>query len=323
MENKEQMSSELQQLLNELHPEQIEKSEYYRKVYEQILAIFDQMSTEEITEAVNNTNFGITMWLSHNVPFKIAQKIQPAREVKAAEEVSDFIKACNSEKALNYILSRRKDEIEMLLINACAFSRWTPQQINKKELNKCIRLLEEIIYDPDCARSDTFKYEKVQSALIKNKYYKTVDVDDDAICEYIIGENGVRQKFDKAILAKGNGFAELAQEERLENKILMTIDFAVNYSKTTEFTYDDAFELFVRDFLGEQIFDSTISGMPVRTVVKNVAPYIHTRYCEINNRALGSYKDRGDIVKTHIITEMFLQDIESKRKSYTETPSTK
>ena len=285
--------------------------------------ILRKLSVEEVLTLIDDLNFGICGRLAPFYGEDVVEKIQAARKLYANNEVQNFVEKYNSGKVVEYLAGKRENSISWLRDDFLADAyEMMSEDSDTSIFANYYDLLDGILqdfteYDFD-SRMRPY-YDKLKQLAVDCGYYTFAAVDDDAICDYLIAENGVRSKCDSAILSDGKGFKEIAETESVDNKVLMAVDFAINHDKTTGFLYDDALDTFVDDFLSTEILDSSILGMPVRQVIKESAPYVYFRFCERHNVPYERFNDRGDLVKLNTLSEMFVQDVESKRDSLTDS----
>lgn len=291
--------------------------------------ILRKLSVEEVFTLIDDLNYRNCGWLAPYYGEDVAEKVHAAQELYAKNEVEKFIAKYNSGKVVEYLAKKRHRSISLLRGFLDDAYKMLPEDSDTSIFDNYYGLLDEVLDDFAVYDFDSWSrpsYKKLKKLAVECGYYTFAAVDDDAICEYLIAENGVRSKCDSAVLSEGKGFKEIAETESIDNKVLMAVDFAVNFGKTQGFLYDDALDTFVDDFLSTEILESSILGMPVKQVIEESAPYVYFRFYERHNSVpYDKFNDRGDLVKLNILSEMFSENVESKRDCFLSpvTPSTK
>lgn len=279
--------------------------------------ILRKLSIEEIATLINGFNYSYCGMIANLFVEDAVDKVHAAQDLYAKREVESFIANYNSGKAVEYFVGKTASDISMLkcfLIGAAE----EQENFDTSNFDNYFAFLDEItsgFKKYDYYFNGRPNYDTLKKAAVKCGYYNYAVVDDDEICDYLIEENGARNKFDIAVLSGGQGFKEIEKTESIDNKVMMAVDFAVNYAKTEGFLYDEALDLFVDDFLNTEILDSSILGMPVRQVIKEMAPYVYFYFSERNNVPYEQFSNRGYLVKLNLLSEMFTQNVEEKRES--------
>lgn len=296
------------------------------KSYAEAIGILERASIEEISTVINGANYWNNLDYISMKSQTLFEKACMAKVIYARREVMALLEQYSQGKIVEYLAGKRAEDAFSLCIFLKNADKILPEGLDTSHVETCVSLLEGYLNKIGSPQHAMYvSYEDIKDAAYNCDYYNMASVDEDAVCEYLISEQDARNKFSAAVLNAGAGLRELATTERLENKVLMAVDFAVNYAKTKGFVYDDALEPFISDFLDTEILDSQILGTPVRTVIRETAPYVYFHFCEKYNLPLGSYKDKGDIVKIHRLTEFLQQEIESKQSTpkQSSTPNAK
>ena len=289
--------------------------------------IFKKLSVSEVASLINEDNYLFAGLCSTHI-FKddgtCENKMMQAISLYEQMKIEEFIRHYNDGSVVEYVADKRLLELAHLCRSIEFIDEENSGQLfDKNAAKKYLTLLNGIFCF--CADDDIgmrVNYDGLREFATSLGYYSSVSEED--VCDYLVSEDAARSRFCDIILKGGEGFTDLAKDVSLSDRVLMTVDFAVNYNEQNEKVfakYDTS--SFVNDFLNDQVINSTILGMPVHRVIRYFAPGIRDKFLVNHNSDYNVYTFCGDFSdnteQLEKLSSMFSQDIDSKRDVLTDS----